>query len=132
MVQEGGRELSTNIGHHGDLQKIKRIKNKINGLNVPKQSPKKTKFGQKCKWFKISQLKFFSWKYYFGISGIQIFYIRPHVLVNMIRVFFNFRFSNRKYKSQQKLAKKITHFTNENLTYFTNLNLFDIENNMLP
>ena len=49
---------------------------------------------------------------------------------------FNFRFSSRKSQSQQKLAKKITHFTiqfrSKNLTHFTNLNSFEIENNMLP
>ena len=49
--------------------------------------------------------------------------------------FFNFRFSSRKSQSQQKLAKKITHFTiqfrSKNLTHFTNLNSLDIENNML-
>ena len=48
---------------------------------------------------------------------------------------FNFRFSSRKSQSQQKLAKKITHFTiqfrSKNLTHFTNLNSLDIENNML-
>ena len=53
-----------------------------------------------------------------------------------IRVFFNIRFSSRKSQSQQKLAKKITHFTiqfrSKNLTHFTNLNSFEIENNMLP
>ena len=47
----------------------------------------------------------------------------------------NFRFSSRKSQSQQKLAKKITHFTiqfrSKNLTHFTNLNSLDIENNML-
>ena len=53
-----------------------------------------------------------------------------------LEFFFNFRFSTRKYQSQQKLAKKITHFTiqfrSKNLTHFTNLNSFEIENNMLP
>ena len=56
--------------------------------------------------------------------------------MDIIRVIFNFRFSNRKSQSQQKLAKKITHFTiqfrSKNLTHFTNLNSFEIENNMLP
>ena len=50
--------------------------------------------------------------------------------------FFIFRFSSRKSQSQQKLAKKITHFTiqfrSKNLIHFTNLNSLDIENNMLP
>ena len=45
------------------------------------------------------------------ISGIQRFHICPDAPKNIIRVFFNFRFSCRKSQSQQKLAKKITHFT---------------------
>ena len=69
------------------------------------------------------------------ISGIQSFYICPDVPLDIIRFFFNFRFSSRKSQSQHKLAKKITHFTiqfrAENLTHFTNLNSLDIENNML-
>ena len=42
---------------------------------------------------------------------------------------FNFRFSSKKFQRQQKLAKKITHFTIQflsNLTYFTNLNSLNI------
>ena len=43
--------------------------------------------------------------------------------------FFNFRFSSRKSKSQQKLAKKIIHFTiqflSKNLTHFMKLNSLD-------
>ena len=50
--------------------------------------------------------------------------------------FFYFRFSSRKSQIEQKLAKKITHFTiqfcSKNLTHFTNLNSLDTENNMLP
>ena len=50
--------------------------------------------------------------------------------------FKNFRFSSRMSQRQQKLAKKITHFTKQfslkNLTHFTNLNSLDIENYMLP
>ena len=63
------------------------------------------------------------------IAGMQHFYIQPHVPVNTII----FRLSSRESQSQQKLAKKITHFTihfrSNNLTHFTNLNSFDIENN---
>ena len=47
-----------------------------------------------------------------------------------------FQISSRKSQSQQKLAKKITHFTiqvrSKHLAHFSNLNSFDIENNMLP
>ena len=39
------------------------------------------------------------------------FYICLDVPVDIIRVYFNFRFSSRKSQSQQKLTKKITHFT---------------------
>ena len=71
------------------------------------------------------------------ITGMQRFHIRPHFPVDIIRVYFLiFRFPSRKSQSQQKLTKKITHFTLEfhskNLTHFTNLNSPDIENNMLP
>ena len=78
-------------------------------------------------------MEFFFWKYYFRYTA---FYIRPHVLADINRIFFYFRFSGRKSQSQQKLAKKIIHFTiqfrSNNFTHFTNLILFDIENNMLP
>ena len=77
------------------------------------------KFGPKYKRFKILYLKFLFWKY---ISDIQIFYIRSHVPMDTVRVFFNFRFSSKKSQSQQKLAKNITHFTiqfcSKNLTNF--------------
>ena len=55
--------------------------------------------------------------------------------MNTIRVFF-ISDCNRKSQSQQKIAKKITHFTIQfrlkDLTHFTNLNPFEIKNNMLP
>ena len=45
-------------------------------------------------------------------SGIQRFHISPDVPIEITRVFFiNFKFSGRKSQSQQKLAKKTTHFT---------------------
>ena len=48
----------------------------------------------------------------------------------------NFRFSGRKSQSQQKLAKRITHFTmqfpSENPTYFTNFDTVNIMKNLLP
>ena len=50
--------------------------------------------------------------------------------------FFNFRMSSWKSQSQQKLVKKIIHFTiqfhSKHLTHLTNLSSLDIENNMLP
>ena len=50
------------------------------------------------------------WNYFFEniISGIQLFYIRPDAPAEFL---FSFRFSSRKSQSQQKLAKKISHFT---------------------
>ena len=51
---------------------------------------------------------------------MQLFYVRPHVPVNIIRVFLNFRFSSRKSQHQQKIAKKITYsivqFLSKNVT----------------
>ena len=50
--------------------------------------------------------------------------------------FVNFRFSSRNSQSQQKLAKKVTHFIKQfcskSLTHFTNFNSPHIENNILP
>ena len=77
------------------------------------------------------------WNYFIEniISGIQLFYINPHVPANIIKVFFDFRFSRRKSQSQQKLYIKITYFAiqvcSKHLTHFMNLNTLDIENNML-
>ena len=60
----------------------------------------------------------------------------PHLPVDIIRNSFYSRFSSRKSQSQQRLAKKIAHFTiqlrSKNLTHFTQFNSLDIENNMLP
>ena len=57
--------------------------------------------------------------------------IRPHVPVEIIRVFLISDFS-RNSQSQKKLAKKITYFTiqfrSKNFTHFKKLNLLDIEN----
>ena len=62
------------------------------------------------------------------------FFIFVHTFQWTLSEFF--RFSSAKSQSQQKLAKKITHFTihfrSRNLTHFTNLKSFDIWNNMLP
>ena len=44
----------------------------------------KTKFGPKYKWFKVSYLEFFFWIY---ILQAYNFFIRPHVPVEIIRVF---------------------------------------------
>ena len=56
----------------------------------------------------------------------------PHIPKNVIRVFFlDFRFSSRKSQSQQKLAKKFTHFTIQFRSKdLMNLSSLDIENNI--
>ena len=58
----------------------------------------------------------------------------PHVSVDIIRVFFNFRLFSRNYQSQKKPEKKITHFTisfcSKNFTHFTKLNSLDTEKNI--
>ena len=83
------------------------------------QSSQKRKIVPKHKWFKISYLKAFFWKYFLWHT---LFYIHPHVPADIIRVFFNFRLFSRKSQSQQKLLKKITQFTTQfrskNLTHF--------------
>ena len=68
--------------------------------NVLKQSPKKQHLNQNINDSKISDLEFFLENI---ILGIQSFYIFPDVPVDIIRVFFNFRFSSRKFQSQQKI-----------------------------
>ena len=82
---------------------------------------------------KVSYLEFFFWKYYFG--NTKFLYLSRRSIGYHHIFFFNFRFSSRKSQSQQKLAKKITHFTiqfcSKNLSHFTNLNSLDIENNIL-
>ena len=51
-------------------------------------------------------LKIFFWKYYFGHAT---FYIWPEVPVDIIRVFFNFRFSSRKYSRKSQSQQKPAH-----------------------
>ena len=56
-------------------------------------------------------------------------------LIFGIQIIFDFRFSGRKSQSQQKLAKKITHYTihfhAKHLIHFTNLISLNIENDIL-
>ena len=78
-------------------------------------------------------MEFFFWKYFLGHTTFSYSSIssRGHH-----QSFFDFRFSSRKSQSQQKLTKKVTHFTiqfrSKHLTHFTELNSLDIENNLLP
>ena len=53
---------------------------------------------------------------------MQRFYIYSDVSVDIVRVFFNFRFSSRKSQSQQKVAKKITFY---NTVSFKNLSFYE-------
>ena len=81
----------------------------LHWIKRPKTVLRKTKFGPENKWFKTSENKWFKTSYL---------------------DFINFRFSGRKSQSQQKLAKKITHFEiqfrSKNLTHFRDLNSFNI------
>ena len=54
-----------------------------------KQSLKKRNLDQKINDSK-SHILFFFFEDIISVSGIQLFYIHPHVSVDIIRVFFNF------------------------------------------
>ena len=121
--------MSKNVTHRGSPTTKYKKKYRLKHL---KAVPQKAIPGPKYKWFKISRLEFFFKKYYYGYTTFlysSTRYSGHH------QSFFNSTFSNRKSQHQQKLAKKISHFTAQFrlkiLTYFTNLNLLDIENNML-
>ena len=87
----------------------------------PKAVPKKRNLDQNINVSKISYLQFFFWKYYFGHTKF---------------LYLSRRSSGYHWVGQQKMAKKITHFTiqfcSKILTHSKNLNLLDIENKMLP
>ena len=76
-------------------------------LKHPKGNPLKLKTGPKYKWFKISYFEFF----FFLILLWAFLYLSRHSNWHHQSFFLNIRFSSRKSQSQQKLAKKITHFT---------------------
>ena len=101
--------LSKNVYHH-DWVTTKKKNNNNTGWNALKMSPKKRTLDQN-----INYSKSHIWNSFFEniILGIQIFFIRPHVPVDMIRVFSYFRFSSRKSQSQQKLVKKDHTFYNK-------------------
>ena len=111
-----------------DDEKLK----KKHWLKGPKAVPKSVKLGPKYEWFVISYLEFFFWKYYFKHTT---FLYLSRLSSGHHQGFFNFIFSSRKSQSQQKPAKKTTHFTiqflSKNLIHFANLNSPDPENNML-
>ena len=70
------------------------------------------------------------------VLGIQLFHIRQHVPLNIIRDFFKFQISWQKVSKPTITSEKNTHFTKQlhskNLTHFANLNPLDIENKILP
>ena len=117
--------LSKNVDHHGWLT----MKNAL------KQSPEKRNFDHNINDSKISYLEFLFF------LKILLWAYKVFIFVQMFQwisseFFFNFIFSSRRYQNQQKLAKKITHFTTQfcskNLTHFTNLNSLDFKNNVFP
>ena len=92
-------------------------------LKRPKAVPKKWNLHQNMR-FKMSYLEFLFWKCYFVHTFLHFSW---HSSGNHQSFFLNFRFSNRKSQSHQKLTKKIIHFTItqfrlENLTHYMNLN----------
>ena len=97
----------------------------------PQAVPKILKFGPKYKLNNI--FVFLFWKILFWVYN---FFIFVHKFRWKRSEFFYTRFSSGKSESQQRLEKKITHFTiqfrSKNLTHFTNFKSFDRENNMLP
>ena len=115
------------------VSRRRKIKRK-HWLKHPKAVLQKTKFGPRYKWFKISYLELFYWKYYFWHT--TFFYSSTCSSEHHQSSFFDFRFSRRKSQNQQKLSIKITYFAiqvgSKHCTHFTNLNSLDIENNMLP
>ena len=93
--------LSKNVDRHGWPTLKNWKKKKKRWLKRPKAVSQKTKFGPKYKWFKNSYLKLFFW----------IFIFIHKVQWTSSEIFFNFKFFSRKSQSQQKLPKKIFHFT---------------------
>ena len=118
----------------GRRQKIKKkTKNKKHWLKHPKAVPKNEI------WTKTSMIQNFIFRILFLkilLRACNAFIFVPTFQWTSSEFFLIFRFSSRKSQSQQKLAKKITHFTiqfrSKNLIHFTNLNSLEIENNMLP
>ena len=113
------------------VHRRRKIKKKYR-LKHLKAVPQKTKPGPKYKWFKVSHLEFFFFKYYYGYTTFLYLSTRSS---GHHQSFFNSTFSNRKSQDQQKLAKKIADFRAQFrlkiLTHFTNFNLLDTENNIL-
>ena len=118
--------LTKNVSHHNWLSKI-----------FCWNSPLKENLEQTINDSKFHICNSFFFENFISVSSIKLFYTCPHVSVDLIRDFFLiFRFSSRKSRNQQKLAKTFTHFTiqfhSKHLTQLINLNPLEIENNLLP
>ena len=85
----GGLNMNKNVAHHGWRQKIK--KKKL--AKTPQSCPHKRNLDKN-----INDSKYHIWNSFFEniISGIQRFYVRPHVSLNIIRVFFNIQIFQKK------------------------------------
>ena len=125
----GGRELRK-VGHHG-WPTTKNNKTK-HWSKRPKEVSQKMSFGPNYKSFKTSYLEFF-FETLFRTNNFFIFVYTFQLTLSDFFLILDFL-----AESQQKLEKKITHFTiqfhSKNLIYFMNLNLNlnDTEINMLP
>ena len=129
LFHVAGGGLSKNVDNRGcptTKNYKKNNKKKKNWLKSPKDVPKKWTLDQN-----INDSKTHIWDSFFEI----LFWVYQWTWPEF---FSNFIFSSRKSQSQQKLVKKITHFTIQFhlkiLVHFMNLNLdlHDIENNTLP
>ena len=65
----------------------------------------------KYKWFKISYVEYFFFLLKILLRTCSVFIFVQTFQLAPPQFFLNFRFSSRESQSQQKLAKKITHFT---------------------
>ena len=113
-----------------DAEKLKKKKHQ---LKRPKAVLQKTEFGPKCKYSTSHICNSFFENI---ISGIQLFYIRPHVPVVIIRVSFLFQIFQQRVSKPRKTSQKDHSFYNtvslKNLTPFTSLDSLYIEYKMLP
>ena len=108
----------------GRCKKIKNKKTKKHWLKRPKAVLPKEKFGPKYKWFKISYLKLFFWKNFFGhkiflywstrCSGHhQSFFLISDFLVESLKASKIYRKSHSFYNIVL-LKKPLTHYMNLN------------------
>ena len=115
------------------VSRQRKIKRK-HWLKHPKAVPQKTKFGPKYRWFKISYLELFNWKYYLWHTTFTLIDMFQRTSSKFF--FLISDFLEESLKTKKKLLIKITYFAiqvcSKYLTHIMNLNSLDIENNMLP